>query len=339
MTEALALPPSSAPREQLADWLELQTLVSTERSTSFRDVVGQIKIGGVTETTREYEEGADIEADEDDACEALVESVFAEIAERERACGGPGAAYPYEVSGDLVNGGDSIEGSIYTFLALLSKFGKDAGLTHGEGAKIFEDVSAKAAEVYLGGYQEHVRSTVFGFPRRILPTGFRDALDQLCKELGEGVCHHSSRPLVEDQKDAKLDVVAWREFADRRPGKLIAFGQCATGQDWKDKISELPNTDRWCQWWMTEVPVVYPIRLFFVPHRIEYDSWLWTNNIGGILFDRCRIAHLTANIDPDIAKRCAKWSAHVLRNKPWTKKKAASKKGTAKRSGKKGGRK
>jgi hypothetical protein len=339
MTDALALPASSAPREHLADWLELRTLVVAERSTSFRDVVGQYKIGGVIDSKKEYEEGADVEFDEDEACEALAESVFAEIAEREKACGGPGASYPYEVSGDLVNGASSIEASIYTFLALLSKYGKDAGPTHGEGAKLFEEVSAKAAEVYLGGYHADVHSRVFGFPRRLLPAGFKSALDQLCEDLGEGVCHRSDRPLLEDQKDAKLDIVAWREFADRRPGKLIAFGQCATGQDWKDKIAELPNTDKWCSWWMADVPVVWPIRLFFVPHRIEYEAWPWTNIVGGILFDRCRIAHLTADIDPDIVRRCAEWSANVLKKKPWVNKKSGGKKGAAKKSTKRAAKK
>ena len=332
MTEALALPASSAPREQLADWLELRTLVVEAKSTSFRDVVGQYKIGGITDSTKEYEEGADVDIEEDDACEALAESVFAEISERERACGGPGTSYPYQVSGDLVNGLPSIEASIYTFLALLSEFGKDAGPTHGEGAKLFEEVSAKAAEVYLGGYHDAVHSTVFGFPRRLLPTGFRAALDQLCSDLGEGICHRPERPLIEHQKDAKLDIVAWREFADRRPGKLIAFGQCATGQDWGEKIAELPNTDKWCSWWMADMPAVLPIRLFFVPHRIEYDAWSWTNMIGGILFDRCRIAHLTADIDSDIASRCAKWSAHVLEKTLGAKKKSGREKGTAKKA-------
>jgi hypothetical protein len=315
MIGALVLPESSAPREHLADWLELRTLGVEGRSTSFRDVVSQYKIGGVTDSTEEYELGTDIITDEDDACEALAESVFAEIAEREKACGGPGTAYPFEVNGSLVNSLPNTESSVYTFLALLSEFGKDAGPTVGGGAKLFEDVCAKAAEVYLGGYSDDVLSRVFGFPRRLLPPGFRNALDQLCKDLGEGVCSHPNRPLVKDQKDAKLDIVAWREFPDRRPGKLIVFGQCATGQDWKDKVTELPNTDDWCTWWMSDRPVVWPVRLFFVPHRIQYEAWPWTNVIGGILFDRCRIAGLTSNLDPDIAARCAEWSAYVLKEK------------------------
>lgn len=313
MTEVLTLPAASSPPEKIADWLELRSLHTTDQGTSFRDVIRFYKMGGVVDSLDEYEDGADLDFDEDEECESLAEALFAEVADRERSCGIGTGAYPFELDGNVVQSRPGIEETIYAFMALLSKFGKDAGPEVGLGAKLFEDVCAKAAEVYLGGYSEDVRSHVFGFPRRVMQPGFRDAIDQLCQDLGEGVCHHPSRPLAPDQKDAKLDIVAWREFADRRPGKLIVFGQCATGQDWTQKITELPDTVDWCSWWMADRPLVWPIRLFFVPHRIEYDRWPYTNITGGIFFDRCRIAHLTADIDTNIAQRCAEWSDYVLK--------------------------
>lgn len=328
MTNVLALPNPSAPREHIADWLELRTLQAARQATSFREVIRDYKIGGVTDSTEEWAEGDDAELDEDDACEALAEAAFAEIAERELACGGPGAGYPFDVQRDMVSGKPTTSDYVYTFLALLSRFGKDAG-PRGKGndrdkngEKIFEDVCAKAAEAYLGsspvGPTEsapipRAHSYVFGFPRVNYPGGFKPALDNLCQELGEGLGCHPERTKAPDQKDGKLDIVAWKEFADSRPGKLIAFGQCATGEDWDEKLTDLPPAlhDWWTKW-IRDRPHVWPIRMFFVPHRIVFDDWFYACVDGGILFDRCRIAQLTVNIDPDIAQRCAQWSAYVI---------------------------
>jgi hypothetical protein len=35
--------------------------------------------------------------------------------------------------------------------------------------------------------------------------------------MGEGGSHHKGRPKLPDQKDGKLDIVAWKEFEDKRP--------------------------------------------------------------------------------------------------------------------------
>jgi hypothetical protein len=316
MTDALALPEASAPREFIADWLELRTITETERSTSYRDLIRDYKIGGVIDALDEWEEGDDIDSDEDAACEVLADKVFNEISERQTACGGPGGVYPFEVGSNLVQGRPDAESSIYMFLALLSRFGKDAGPKGTSGAKIFEDVCARAAAVYLGAADSpNVHSHVFGFPRRVLPTGFRPALDKLCADLGEGIGHRPEREETPDQKDAKLDIVVWREFEDRRPGKLIAFGQCATGNDWKQKISELPPTKDWWTVWLRDRAYAWPIRLFFIPHRIEFKHWLSVHAYGGILFDRCRIAQLAARLDPEVEQSCIQWSEHVLQEK------------------------
>ena len=129
--------------------------------------------------------------------------------------------------------------------------------------------------------------------------------------MGEGLgC--KSRPELPNQKDAQLDVVAWREFNDARKGKLIAFGQCATGQNWRDKLLELPPTQDWCTYWMKDRPATWPVRMFFVPHRVEFKHWMHTCVQAGILFDRCRIAVHTTGIDEDLRERCRKWATDVL---------------------------
>lgn len=205
-------------------------------------------------------------------------------------------------------------------MALLSWFGEKVGPKGESGAKLFEEICARAIERYLGGDdrkrktggQDSVRAHVFGFPRRLLPKGFAAAVDKLCAEIGEG-SGHRKHSRVPNQKDGKLDIVAWRDFEDGRRGKLIAFGQCATGAKWREKYLELPPPAKWCGLWMRELPWVDPIRSFFVPHRIEYEAyWEEACSYGGILFDRCRIAQLTTQLDGDVADRLAGWSKYVL---------------------------
>jgi len=311
MIDPLAVPDPTSPAEHHADFLELCAFRSSKRSISFQEFVRDLRMASATETLLDSEQWDD-EGEGDERSEGLAEAAFAELDERRRCCGGRTDRYPFDIEGESLSLGPSPEESLYTFLALLSGFGKDAGPDGADGEKLFEEICAKVAEAYLGGPGERARSFVFGFPRRVKPPGFAQALDELCKELGEGNGHHTGRPKLPDQKDAKLDIVAWVEFADGRQGKLITFGQCATGRNWGDKVSELPRPDDWCKHWMADSPAVAPIRSFFVPHRVEQEKWSHTCTFGGILYDRCRIASLAANLGADLKRQWTNWSSHVL---------------------------
>jgi hypothetical protein len=310
----------SDPKEQHADWLELCALRECDRNASLSDLMAALNVSGSydalippEEVDEEYvpsgagviEEGQ--ETGDAFQSEAAADAAFLEVSERLAACGNS-ETYPFDVGQNHVALRDDTEQSVYVFLLLLSTFGHDAGPKKEEGAKLFEEVCARAAEAYLGG--SLANSMVFGFPRRVGPAGFGPAVDDLCRTMGEGRGHRE-RPTSKDQKDAKLDVVAWRGFPDGRPGKLIAFGQCATGDHWRDKLTELQPGD-WCRFWMQETPAALPIRLFFIPHRIEQEEWLHTCSLGGILLERCRISHLVRSPSPDLSSRLARWSRFVL---------------------------
>ena len=273
MIEPDTLPSAAASVEDHADFLELSALRSPEGIISIYEYMRELGLACADEGIEDEEKN---EQEQDDGVqEALAEGAFAELDDRNRSCGCNASRYPFIITESTVAYNKDPEKSLYTFLALLSWFGKDAGPSGGlEGEKIFEEICAKAAEVYLGGPDYKVRSKVFGFPRRLEPKGFAAALDQLCIHLGEGKGHHKGRPKLPDQKDGKLDVVAWREFEDRREGKLIAFGQCATGHDWEGKVTELPQAQDWCTNWMADRPSVWPMRTFFVPHRVDKKNWL-----------------------------------------------------------------
>ena len=225
----------------------------------------------------------------------------------DRACAA-GARYPYAVGEQAIQlDSDLLDaGSTYVFLLLLSKFGVNAA----KGVRVrperdFEDISLVAAEGYFGR-NEHDGSYLFAFPRRTGASGFPAAVNELSEQLGEGGGASRVKPAAQ-QKDAHLDVVVWHGFPDRRPGQLIAFGQCAAGANWTTKLSELPDTRTWCQAWMLQPPSVPAVRMFFVPHRPTQDEWRTRATLGGVLFDRCRIAHHVPQLPSQVRSRCIRW--------------------------------
>jgi len=298
----------------LADWLELRSLCVDDRSSSIQDLAQELRRAGTTDAVGDPE-AAGFRGDAGgEQSQVIAEEAFNEIDRRSRACGGDEGNYPFVVSAYSFQLKEGMETHPYVFLLLLSRFGHKAGPEGTDGARLFEDVCATAAESYFGGPHPLVKSRVFGFPRRVLPVGFGPALDALCAELGEGGGHRN-RPTSSNQKDAKLDIVVWRDFHGREEGKLIAFGQCATGDNWREKKTELlPN--EWCNHWMADPPTVKPIRLFFVPHRVSNHEWSDTCRFAGILFDRIRITQHIQALGRDLSDRCTEWSQYILGANP-----------------------
>jgi len=296
---------SSSPSEH-ADWLELRAVAVPRGSCSFYELTHSLKVSGTADAV------CDDVSEDEELITSKAEDAFAELDDREHACGGQGRAYPFSLSEQTIELRDEPAHSIYMFLLLLSAFGKDVGPDDFHAERVFEHVCSQAAASYFGAPDPNVGASVFGFPRSLSPTSFAEALDDLCNRLGEGGGSRD-RPKRKDQKDAKLDIVVWRGFPDRRPAKLIAFGQCATGRSWADKCSEL-DPQAWCSHWMMDNPLVIPTKLFFVPHRIDAREWTHTGRFGGIVFDRCRIALHSARLDTNLKDACTCWSRHVIRD-------------------------
>lgn len=300
----------SDPPELKADWVELYAMMDTDGSASLADIQGALTVSGTADAINE-EDDFGPPLDDADRYEAAAEAAFVEIDDRSVSCDCDDSGYPFNVDSGCLTPVSGSDKSVYVFLLLLSRYGHTTRIDGDDGAKLFEEVCAQAAVEYLGGPHCHVGSFVFGFPRRTAPKGFASAVNSLCDHLNEGG-GNKQRPRTKDQKDAKLDVVAWRAFADRRIGKLIAFGQCATGANWPDKIHELGAPAGWCKLWMSEAFSVDPLKMFFVPYRVPSDRWLETCVGGGILFDRCRIVQHSSLVADALRHRIAAWSAKAM---------------------------
>lgn len=179
--------------------------------------------------------------------------------------------------------------------------------------KWFEELSQIAAAAFIAG-----ESTLLSPPRTVLPKSFQGAIDRLCLLIREGGGWRP-QPAGWNKKGAGLapqddavDVIAWRHFPDRMPGKLILFGQCASGDNWTTKLTELQPV-AFCDQWMRDPPPSKVIRGIFIPHRVPVERWDYSSRNGGILFDRTRIAHLIpAEAALPGGKRLAQWCKSSL---------------------------
>ena len=305
MNTSLQSPAAANGPSQLADWIELKALFSDDRNASLQDLVAELRRDGSFDAVLEEDNIYELTDSGGEVTERIANDTFSEIEDRDKATE---SGYPFLLNGQYIQLKSSIDAgsSTYIFLLLLSYFGADTGKAarvHPE--RKFEDISLEAAKSYFGR-NPHDGWYPFGFPRRGEERNFHLAVDKLSQLLheGEGSRHTS---ISRDKKDAGLDLVVWHGFVDQNPSQLIAFGQCTTAKNWRDKVYSLPLPIDWCRLWMLDTPAVSPVRMLFIPHRPDKDQWREASILGGILFDRCRIAYHAPTIPDDIATSCAKW--------------------------------
>lgn len=299
---------------KVADWAELVALHSG-RPVSINDIIREIRRGGTTDALAgEEDKDDDVDEGSDDS-ERIAESAFDVIERRDRACRG---SYPFHLSvdGGSIEPVEDSELALYSFLLLLSVFGLKSGPTGSFPERTFEDLCAAAAASYLGGPNGTAEGLAFGFPRRYEARGFGPALLNLYKRLGVGDLKPGKEleELSKSEKDSGIDVIAWRHFPDREPGQLIAFGQCAVGwTDWKEKASAL-NPGAFCRKWLRVGPPSDPVPMYFIPFDPPRgEKWRHlAADVGGVVFDRQRIAYLLQDHKTDSGQAARDWSKHVL---------------------------
>jgi hypothetical protein len=291
---------------RLADWVELRALTSDDRTASLGDLETALSRGSILEPRAPHRPYA-IEA-----IEELGLQVFAELEQRAVAAR---KGYPFQVALPRLVAPPNWRKmrSSYIYCLALSYFGGDQ-LTADVKAQreLFEHLSVDAAKSFIGG--EGIR---FASPRNpsTVPKSFVDAVNKLCKQLlleGEGFRRQSTL----SGKDRALDIVAWRHAFDRMPGRLILFGNCASGGDWQSKVSEL-DPQSFCADWMVEIPPSQILKALFIPHRIDARYWKTHTRRAGIIFDRCRIAAILPTI-PWSSQFTGgpTWAASAIRSQP-----------------------
>lgn len=316
-------PSAKAPLSEKADFLEILALRESDHDVSMQDLIEITGRVDEDEADRAIPGTISDQAAEIEAAETLDEHK-----QRIRDLGPASDLYPYDVSEDLLavrsKWGDFPTHFLYWFLLFATRLNMRDDRQHGglDGALLFEQVCLEVAKKYVGGpVDNRVRGLLFGTARHNLQWAdetenrdrFAENVNVLCKELGEG---HEFRAKDLDlqltAKDDKLDVVVWRNFTDGKCGKLIVFGQCKTGSNWRQEMPRL-NPDAFCRRWWHNPPAVLPVRLFFVSDRITNAPFYHASE-AGVILDRCRILEHALELSDKTVKACAKWTQAVIKD-------------------------
>ncbi len=296
------VPTVRASAHELADFAELMVWRDGRVSTTdLSRVIGRNE-------ENDYSDGVP----EEDEADHDAEGAYVEMETRDHACG-MDASYPFSIGdrGDTLARRSrelSSRQLVYLYLLLATRLNMRDNRVHAEidGARLFEKLCASVAISYLG---KRAESMVFGATSG--SGGFPARIARLCRQLGEGGgVRDDVSPRV---RDGKLDVVAWKPFADSWQGKFIIFGQCKTGTDYRDMLTEL-QPDAFCAKWLREQPPVMPVRAFFVSEALSRSGalsqrqWYDSSVDAGLLFDRCRIVDFCDGVAEDILEEVRTWT-------------------------------
>lgn len=292
-------PSATAPTREIADFSELLAWRDGEASIT--------KVIAAVNRLEENDHGDGVA--EDDPNEHRIEEAFSELEFRARACG-IRHEYPFEIdqAGSTVHLSDlslSSRSLVYRFLFLATRLNMKDNRKHAgiDGTQLFERLSAQVSQEYLG---ERAESLVFGTSSG--EAGFRNKIDDLCKRIGEGDRFNGKQGTSAYTRDGKFDVVAWKPFSDGRQGKMILFGQCKTGTNYKNTLAQL-QPDSFCRKWLRWQPALPPIRGFFISEALSATGWYDAASDAGLLFDRCRIMDFCDIRDAGVLADMRSWTS------------------------------
>lgn len=283
----------------LADAYERGALLAADGNFSFQDAVALVK------QTALYDEQLTTKGiaaqNGNQLAQDLATSALLVLQHRSKLLG---SAYPFDIQPTLLTCNGSPYSFTYPFLMALSHTIDDRA---GSGpTRLFERICTKAAASYIGGSAVH-----FGWPRKPSQT-FMEALKSVLATVGEAQLRPEA-PRGIYAKDGGLDIVAWRDFPDLRPSKLVALGQCAAGQNWTEKTKDLIY-DIWARHWLAVRFHSDPIRMLFIPRLITDDhDWTYYCDEGGLVFDRYRIASHLEKVPLDLLPKVQKWTRLTLK--------------------------
>jgi hypothetical protein len=206
------------------------------------------------------------------------------IGEIERRLGIAENAYPYRLSEGGILRQESDLTPAYDLMLLLSMENTPVRVdrNYGESDPLFDAVVREASARLFG---EDGRSLVFGWPARDgRPENFSSAVTWVGEQLGipDGVI---DRPT--EEKDAGVDVITWRPFADGRTAFPVYLFQNTIRSNYAAKAREVEPA-MWHDWLrfgtMPSVGFAIP---FAIPRND--DRWLKVSYSADVILDRIRI--------------------------------------------------
>ncbi len=145
-------------------------------------------------------------------------------------------------------------------------------------------------------------------------SGLNDTIEEIADWIGEpsalaGVARWSNA----SAKDAQLDIICHKPFADNMGGRPIMLVQCASGGNWKGKVRE-PDLEKWCKFIDFSNR---PQRGISIPFCIDREDLEGAALHNWMVLDRYRLLELlddlvSTPVDDDIIEWIEKHESAIL---------------------------
>lgn len=216
-----------------------------------------------------------------------------------------GAAYPFAVRDIAVLRRKSRHAGHYAALLYLTP-GSVARQTvraseTAEMGELLEEVSEEALANFWGAGGSALS---FGYPSKHgRPEAFDQAVVWLAGRIGLDAGRGYRPPR---RKDGGVDVVAWRQFTDRRPGFPLALAQCTIQAETFTKTSDI-DLRLWASWLAMDSD---PLSLLVIPGTVRSAGPDWKQLATVVMvIDRIRLLDLLSR-DPEGDRELA-WSTET----------------------------
>ena len=170
---------------------------------------------------------------------------------------------------------------------------------YNEQGELFELLTQESLEKQFSDWR--VKPTSWSRTQR---TRLQEVVNRIADWLGEGPGGDISEWIGPRDKDGGLDLLCYRPFPDKRVGFPVYLMQCASGQNWTEKVDE-PDIDLWQRLIGFVIP---PQKAFAIPFALNDDIFRrQCREIRGLFLDRYRL--LAA------ARYCKRWESASLKNR------------------------
>lgn len=271
-----------ATRSVMADWVELGALSASRASASWADLLRAVQLPDDADHGIDTENPSG-EALEEEITGAAYESLLGDVADELRYRASTlGDNYPFLLrarSGkwslqlrDVQSSSGSSAHLVYKTCLLISAFRHNMLRSPDyDHARQMSDCMQRVAYFVAGeviGGEAHW----FGWPRPDSTTTMRTALEALLVKLKHGAVKLDDPDWTNGhEKDAGIDVVAWRSFRDGKPGSLVLYGQVASGLDWTSKPVTGEFLKAYFNDWFVDEPTSHYMPATFIPF-MQHDS-------------------------------------------------------------------
>ncbi|WP_409992298.1 hypothetical protein [Plasticicumulans sp.] len=275
-----------------ADYLELTAFFSDQSRSFTKDLINATEIGADDDYDSVDKEMTDRE-----------EILSGAVRRIDGRCRALGTAYPFtlDANGDVLSyvGQDTSYGQAAYILSLVLSHLKavspilDGSLVYPTEAEIVElrkyfqyfATAALAAEV-------NGQAWSFGYPR-LDKSNFHKKLTEIWGVFRDGILK-TSIGAPDRPQDDQIDVFAARIHPDGLPGFLLAAGQVATGNNWRDKSLRGHLQNVFHSRWFGQQPVTPMICYHIIPFARPDDEFFDDCRVLGNVLHRLRVPYRVA---------------------------------------------